>query len=218
MAKSIEQLRERFDGILADIKGNPITEFTKMAEMAYEALICVKTINEYSKVYGPPLKIENPDAFLNQKPGRFISTKAFKVNFSEKSFYFATDVECFGLAAFETGKPIGDIFEADVVVINTDHEYEIENTFGGYPAPQHLDAAYECKFGAYHKSQLREMLGFRRHLSYCSNNHISSKIEPFGLLTEKCVPKIQMIMFRSKNLPFLQLETADFYDLHQIVF
>ncbi|MDF2189846.1 hypothetical protein [Paraflavitalea sp. CAU 1676] len=191
-----------------------------MAEMAFEAVICAKAINEYAKVYGQPLAVTPPVQFLNQKPGRFDPAKAFKVQFPTTTFYFATDVECYGLAAMGTKGPAGDIFEADVVVIEESHVSEILNQFGGLPAPQHLNAAYECKFGAYHKSQLRELLGFRRHLSYLNtpsgNNHPLGF--PFGLAVNNADPSVQIILFRPTNLSFLTPQTADLYNLYQEVY
>lgn len=220
MIHSVQDLQKRFEQLLKNVKGTPTTQFTKMAEMAFEAVICVKAINEYAKVYGKPSKITNPTTFLNQKPGSFDTTKAFRVEFPSVTFYFATDVECYGLSAFNANGPIGDIFEADVVVIDEKHVQEIAHKFKGNPAPQHLNAAYECKFGAYHKSQLRELLGFRRHVSLRSNpdpnNHSSGY--PFNISVNMSNPDIQIILFRPTQLPFLQTQTAQFYDLHQQIY
>lgn len=138
--------------------------------------------------------------------------------FHDVSFYFATDVECYGLSALQAYAPIGDIFESDIVVIDENYASDIETVFGGRPAPQHLNAAYECKFGAYHKSQLRELLGFRRHISFLNrpstNNHHNGF--PFGLPVNHSDPDVQVIMFRPQLLTFLKPETSDLYDLHQL--
>lgn len=93
MADDIITIRRKFDALLHKVKGKPTAEFTKMAEMGFEALVCVETINEYAKLYGMPVSIDNPVSFLNQKPGKFWPDKAFKVTFSAKTYYFATDVE-----------------------------------------------------------------------------------------------------------------------------
>ena len=218
MAEKIDIIRDKFDKLLKNIKGKPTSEFTKMAEMGFEALVCVKTINEYVKIYGSPVSVVNPKSFLNQKPGKFNPEKAFKISFNAATYYFATDVECYGLPAAKQMRPIGDIFEADVVVINEKFVDEIIDGYNGYPAPQHLEAAYECKFGKYNKSQLRELLGFRRHLSFqYVNNPYKYEQTPYDKETTFADPKVQIMMFRSLDTDFLQNETAKLYDLHQIV-
>lgn len=216
--KDIATIRRKFDTLLGKVKGKPTAEFTKMVEMGFEALVCVQTINEYAKIYGMPILIENPVSFLNQKPGKFWPNKAFKVSFSTETFYFATDVECFGLPASQARKAVGDVFETDVVVINECHVDEILNVYKGYPAPHHLEAAYECKFGKYHKSQMRELLGLRRHLSFQFINKPYIKEDAaYDKETNFSEPKVQVIMFRSSHTDFLEPETAELYDLHQIV-
>lgn len=218
MADDITVIRRKFDTLLRGVKGTPTAEFTKMAEMGFEALVCVNTISEYAKLYGMPIHIDNPASFLNQKPGKFRPTKAFRVSFPNETLYFATDVECYGLPATQAGTPIGDVFEADVVVIKERHIDEIMNVYKGYPAPHHLEAAYECKFGKYNRSQMRELLGLRRHLSF-QIVHKPYRFEdtPFGKETKFAEPKVQVIMFRSTSADFLKPETAELYDLHQII-
>lgn len=220
MINNVNDLKNEFDRLLNNVKGGPTAQFTKMAEMAFEAVICAKAINEYAKVYGQPVAVTNPVQFLNQKPGKFDPAKSFKVQFPATTFYFATDVECYGLAALLAGGPAGDIFEADVVVIHERHVPNILNNYGGLPAPQHLNAAYECKFGAYHKSQLRELLGFRRHLSLLdmptTSNHQSGY--PFGRKVPRSNPDVQILLFRPQHLTFLHPDTAGMYDLYQEVY
>jgi len=218
MADDILVIRKKFDALLGKIKGKPTAEFTKMAEMGFEALVCVQTINEYAKIYGMPVSIVNPLTFLNQKPGKFWPNKAFKVEFSSNIYYFATDVECYGLPATQAGKALGDVFETDVVVINERHIHEIMTDYNGHPAPHHLEAAYECKFGKYNRSQMRELLGLRRHLSFqiVAKPYVFEDTA-FGKETRFADPKVQVIMFRSSHAQFLQLETANLYDLHQVI-
>lgn len=217
MINTVDDLKNEFELLLKNLKGKPTAQFMTMAEIAIEAVICARAINEYALVYGRPVSITNPAHFLNQKPGKFDSSKAFKVKFRSVTFYFATDVECYGLSALQANAPVGDIFESDIVVINESHIAEIANLFGGRPAPQHLNAAYECKFGVYHKSQLRELLGFRRHVSYLNvpsvNNHPHGF--PFGLAVNNSNPDVQVILFRPINLSFLKPETAELYNLYQ---
>lgn len=220
MINSAADLEKEFVKLLKKVKGNPTAEFPAIAEIAFEAVVCAKTINEYAKIYGTPRSIVNPVKFLNQKPGKFNPNKAFKVEFYKSTFYFVTDVVCYGLSALTQKKPCGDFFEADVVVIEDKHIAEVLNTFNGRPAPQHLNAAYECKFGSYHKSHLRELLGFRRHISFLNtpsiNNHPNGF--PYGLAIANSQPDIQVILFRPvKGLTFFQPDTATLYDLHQQV-
>lgn len=217
MIQTVDDLKKIFDTLLGNIKGSPLAQFTKTAEIAYEAVICAHTINEYAKVYGAPMSVINPVTFLNQKGGKFNPLKAFKVQFPNETFYFATDVECYGLAAYDAGAPIGDIFEADIVVINEKHEQEIKTKFSGIPAPQHLDAAYECKFGKYEKSQLRELLGFRRHVSYITDQ-VTFKKFPFSQSKLNTAPPLQVILFRPTNETFFTKDSANLYNLQQIVY
>ncbi|KRT17886.1 hypothetical protein ASU31_00910 [Pedobacter ginsenosidimutans] len=217
MAKDIFTIKKKFDHLLRNIKGKPMASFTKMVEVGFEALVCVNAINEYATLYGNPILVTNPKVFLNQKPGRFIPEKSFKVEFSSETFYFATDVECFGLAAMRELAPVGDKFEADLVIIKAQYMYDIQNNYNGYPAPQHLHATYECKFGKYSKSQQRELLGFRRHVSYCRPSRFPIYHAPFGKSTLNSVPEIQIIMFRPLHTDFFQYETAKIFDLHQVI-
>lgn len=113
---------------------------------------------------------------------------------------------------------MGDVFEADVVVIDECHIHEIMTTYKGNPAPHHLEAAYECKFGKYNRSQMRELLGLRRHLSFLFvDKPYIHEDAAFDKETKFAKPKVQIIMFRSANAVFLKPETADLYDLHQII-
>ncbi|WP_316763680.1 hypothetical protein [Pedobacter aquatilis] len=218
MADDIITIRRKFDALLHKVKGKPTAEFTKMTEMGFEALVCVETINEYARIHGMPRSIDNPAIFLNQKPGRFNPGKAFRVEFGTETYFFATDVECFGLVASQQRRAIGDVFEADVVVIHERHVNEILRDYGGYPAPHHLEAAYECKFGKYNRSQMRELLGLRRHLSFQFTNKLPSHNDvAFRKETTFAEPNVQIIMFRSSPADFLEPETANLYDLHQII-
>lgn len=220
MIYSVNELRKEFNRLLKNVRGTPTAEFTKMAETAFEAVVCVRTINEYSKLYGTPISVSNPIKFLNKSPGKFDTTKAFRVEFPRGTFYFAADIECYGLYARDNDVPKGEIFEADIVVIEEKCVQEIVTRFRGRPAPQHLHAAYECKFGAYHKSQLRELLGFRRHMSYLSNPNPKRHKQgfPYDAPVNGSDPDVQVILFRPVNLNFLQRQTAEMYDLHQRVY
>ena len=222
MIHTLTDLKKEFDSLLANINGSPVLSFTSMAEMAYEAVVCVRAINEYSSIYGPPISVVNPKKFLNQKPGKFHPTRSFRVQFKSVTFYFATDVKCHGLAAFNVGQANGDVFEADVVVIEDKYVNEIQSRFHGMPGPQHLNAAYECKFGKYSKGQLRELLGFRRYMSLLTRNGPNSTTHPMGhpfrAMTSHSAPEVQIILFRPRALNFLTRSAADYYDLSQIVY
>lgn len=220
---TLVQLRNKFDSILNGLNGNTTINFCTAVENAYEAYVLVTAIKEYGRIYGGIAFMHFPSsAFLNQKPGRFQRARAFKVKFhSGPTLFFAADVEIHGLAAKDTHQPIGIKFEADVVVIQEQHVTEVETTFRGYPAPQHLMGVYECKFGSYNKGQLRELLGLRRHVSFLSNNLIPNMHHQPNALHQRAVlnarPMIHVTMARPKNHSFFDLQTQLLFDLHQIV-
>lgn len=222
---SIVKLKSKFDSLLNRLNGASVTKFSSTVESAYEALVLAEVMTEYKRIKGTINTITVPVAgsFLNQSPGKFNLNKSFKIEFANReSFYFAADVEVWGLAALEQNSRVGVLFEADVVVIPEYHALDVINNFDGYPAPQHLDSVYECKFGKYSKNQLRELLGLRRHISYLAgrsmthaNNHDSHKL--FNFQTLNAEPGIPLKMVRPVRRTFFDLDTASLYDLQEVV-
>jgi len=214
---SVATLRTKFDSLLRAINGTTSTNFSARVENAYEALVMASVMTEYCAVYGAIRNFHFPShpRFLNQSPGKFRVSRAFKIEFtSSEAFYFAADVELFGLNAM-TG-PAGIKFEADVVVIPVNTVYDIINNFDDYPAPQHLDSIYECKFGSYNKGQLRELLGLKRHTCYLRPSSTALRtlfIQPIV----NSHPPIALKMVRPVVHLFFDRVTADFYDLEQII-
>lgn len=221
---TLPQLRSKFDGILAGLNSNPTINFCGAVEAAYEAYVLATSIREYARVYSGVSNIVHPSSssFLNQKPGKFRTARAFKVTFgSGESFYFATDIEVYGLAARHSNAPSGVKFEADVVVIHEKFVGDIDRSFSGYPAPQHLDSVYECKFGSFSKGQLRELLGLRRHISVLQGFYLhASPPDPTALdhrPVRNADPSIAIKMARPMNHSFFDIQTQLLYDLQQIV-
>jgi hypothetical protein len=221
---TLPQLRSKFDGILSSLNSNPTVNFCSAVESAYEAYVLARVIKEYARVYGGVTNIVHPSSssFLNQKPGKFRTTRAFKVTYnSGGTFYFATDIEVYGLTTMQAKAPLGVKFEADVVVIHEHHVQEVDQVFRGYPAPQHLDSVYECKFGTFSKGQLRELLGLRRHISMLHGSlYLPSPPDPNALdyrPVRNASPSIGVKMARPKQLDFFDIHTQLLYDLQQIV-
>jgi hypothetical protein len=160
---------------------------------------------------------------LNQAPGKFSIDKSFRIDFANgESYYFAADVEVFGLTAMLQNSPQGMLFEVDVVVIPKQRVHDMLNNYRGYPAPQHIDSVYECKFGKYHKGQLRELLGLRRHISYLEGdsirhaiNHVPNHLFYFEILNSS--PPIPVKMIRPLRCSFFDLATASLYDMQEVV-
>lgn len=217
--EQLQQLKNRFNGLLTSINGSSSTEFSTTVETGYEALALAFVMTEYRRVYGTITNLTYPtsSSFLNQKPGRFRIDRSFKMDFANgKSFYFAADVEVFGLEALNNSGPVGTLFEADIVVIPELKANDIINNFRGYPAPQHIDSAYECKFGSYHKGQLREFLGLKRHLCFLCR-HPSTKPQLFGIPIQQSIPDIPLKLVRPRVQMFFDSSTASLYDLEQII-
>lgn len=216
---SIATLKARFNSILSSINRSTTTNFSTTVETAYEALTLASVMNEYKRVYGNIANVIHPihSGFLNQKPGKFRVERSFRIDFvNGETFFFAADVEVFGLNAFSRGLPGGMVFEADVVVIPENHHLDVINNFNGYPAPQHLHSAYECKFGSYNKSQLREFLGLKRHISFLGNGHPPTHTL-FSNPIVNSFPAIALKMVRPRTQKFFDLSTATLYDLEQII-
>ena len=218
---SLTTLKNKFNSLLLALNGSSSTKFSNTVEAGYEALTLVTVMNEYKRIYGPVKNLIHPtnNKFLNQSPGRFRIDRSFKVDFvSGDSFYFAADIEVFGLEAYNQHIPVGVLFEADVVVIPESMENDVINNFNGYPAPQHIHSAFECKFGKYHKSQLRELLGLKRHLCYIGRQKRTPRTKSlFGTQIVKSRPSIALKMVRPRRLKFLDRPTASLYDLQQII-
>ena len=106
--------------------------------------------------------------------------------------------------------------KADVVVVPEPLANDVINNFGGYPAPQHIDSAYECKFGSYQKGQLRELLGLKRHLGYL-NGSAAKTPTLFTTPILNSHPAIALKMVRPRRLKFFDKTTASLYDLEQII-
>lgn len=216
---SLELLKTKFNSLLTSINGSSSTNFATTVETGYEALALVSVMTEYKRVYGGIISLTLPtnSKFLNQKPGRFRIDRSFKIEFlSGQIFYFAADIEVFGLEALNQKRPIGILFEVDVVVIPEQFANDVINNFNGYPAPQHIDSAYECKFGSYHKGQLRELLGLKRHLCYLNRNASTTRtLFTTPILSSQ--PPIALKMVRPKRLKFFDQTTAILFDLEQII-
>lgn len=77
-----------------------------------------------------------------------------------------TDIEFLTLSATRAGKtsPLyyGDCHEVDLIIV------DVGTT--GYPTPDEIWLAVECKHTIYQKSLLRESLGVRRELSYLAED------------------------------------------------
>jgi hypothetical protein len=217
--QQLEQMKSRFNGLLATINGSSSTNFSTTVETGYEALALATVMAEYRRAHGAIMNLTHPtnNSFLNQKPGRFRIDRSFKMDFvNGKSFYFAADVEVFGLEALNNSAPTGTLFEADIVVIPTHNANAVIRNFQGYPAPQHIDSAYECKFGSYHKGQLREFLGLKRHLCFLGG-HPSTKPQLFGIPILQSRPDIALKLVRPRIQRFFDTSTASLYDLEQII-
>lgn len=216
---SLAALKTKFNSLLRSINGSSSTNFATTVETGYEALALASVMTEYKRVYGRIISLTHPtnSKFLNQKPGKFRLDRSFKIEFqSGQTFYFAADIEVFGLEALNQNRPIGVLFEADVVVIPEPLANDVINNFRGYPAPQHIDSAYECKFGSYHKGQLRELLGLKRHLSYLNGN-TTTRPTLFATPILNSQPAIALKMVRPRRHKFLDITTATLYDLEQII-
>lgn len=222
---TLQALKNKFNKLLRELNNNRKVDvgFSTVVEAGYEALVLAQVMKEYRRVYGPAIKVEPPAlrTFLNQKPGQFRTDKAFEVTFQNGiSFYFAADIELFGLHCTVDKRPHGMLFEADVVVIPAKNLVEVLSKFRGYPAPQHLHAVYECKFGKYDKGQLRELLGLRRHLTALSDVDVATRRpDPAALhqfVCKNASPSIPIKMVRPRLQRFYDQETANLYDLQQL--
>ena len=214
-------LKAKFNSILGRLNSHPTVNFCNKVEAAFEALTMARMMQEYARIHGGVVSIVHPtsSAFLNQKPGTFKRSRAFEVTFTSGDvYYFATDVEVWGLNAREADRPMGIKFEADVVVIRSQYTAEIHKRFSNYPAPQHLDCVCECKFGEYNKGQLRELLGLRRHISILINRDTNTVFEPSALFSfriNNASPVVAIFMARPRNLAFFDIASAALYDLRQ---
>jgi hypothetical protein len=216
---TLAQLKNKFNNLLGNINGSSSVNFSNTVAAGYEALTLASVMLEYKRVYGNVINLIHPtsSSFVNQKPGKFRINRSFKLEFQNgESFYFATDLEVFGLEAFQQKRPMGVLFEADVVVIPEIHANDIINNYNGYPAPQHIDSAFECKFGKYNKGQLRELLGLKRHLCFLNINP-SSKPTIYSTQITNSVPDIPLKMVRPRLQKFFDRSTATLYDLEQII-
>jgi len=222
---TVQTLKNKFNRLVRELNNNRRLDmgFSTVVEAGYEALVLAQVMKEYSRIYGPATKVAPPArrTFLNQKPGQFRTDKAFEVTFQKgRSFYFAADIELFGLYCTVDKRPHGMLFEADIVVIPVENLVEVLTTFRGYPAPQHLDAVYECKFGKYNKGQLRELLGLRRHLTALNGGDVATRHpDPAALHQFACKnarPSIPIKMVRPSLRKFFDEETANLYDLQQL--
>jgi|GEM_PF-2579506 len=222
---TLPQLKTKFNRLVRELNNNKKIDmgFSTIVASGYEALVLAQVMKEYRRVYGRVSKVDAPaqGIFLNQKGGQFRTERAFRVSFQSGAvFFFATDIELFGLKSKIEKRPCGLKFEADVVVISEKHIDEVLDLFGGYPGPQHLDAVYECKSGKYDKGQLRELLGLRRHLSMLRENFMSlrpvdaKRLHHFTCLNAS--PAIPIKMVRPKLEKFFDEETANLYDLQQL--
>lgn len=217
--QQLQQLKNRFNGLLTSINGSSSTNFSTTVETGYEALALAAVMTEYRRVHGAIISFTHPtsSSFLNQKPGKFRPNRSFRIDFvNGKSFFFAADVEVFGLEAFNNSAPSGTLFEADIIVIPESEATAATTTFYGYPAPQHIDSAYECKFGSYNKGQLRELLGLKRHLCFLGG-HPSIKPQLFGIPIQQSRPDIALKLVRPRVQKFFGTSTATLYDLEQII-
>jgi hypothetical protein len=219
----LSDLHDKFNGLLENLNATSARSFCNTVESAYEALVLASVMTEYARLKGGVASIFNPpsDQLLNLAPGRFSAEKAFLVFFNNgESFFFAADVEIFGLLAKERRKPGGMLFEADVVVIPEKFAGEVLHKYNGYPAPMHLDSVYECKFGQYNKGQLRELLGLRRHISYLTHRLVKPIYGPnnlFNLKVQNSYPPVPVNLVRPAFLSFFDVETTALYDLQQLV-
>jgi hypothetical protein len=208
---TLQASKNKFNKLVRELNNNRRIDvgFSTVVEAGYEALVLAQVMKEYRRVYGPATRVEPPAlrTFLNQKPGQFRTDKAFEVTFQKgRSFYFAADIELFGLYCTIDKRPHGMLFEADIVVIPTENLVEVLSTFRGYPAPQHLHAVYECKFGKYNKGQLLELLGLRRHLTALDGRDVAARQpDPAALhefVCKNAYPSIPIKMVRPRLQKF----------------
>lgn len=210
--------KNKFNVILTNLGGSATVTFAIAVENAYEAYAVAKAIEEYANLRGGVSNITPPTAnkLFNQSPGMLWVAKCYIVTFKNgEEFYFTADVEVYGLPAIP-GSPAGDKFEVDVLVVKGSHILDILGRYGGYPAPQHIDCVFECKYGKKKKGQLRELLGLRRHLTLLSplnqpHNHV------FGIQVANSHHPIPIVMVRPTYAPFFDRATMNYYDLHQEV-
>jgi hypothetical protein len=215
---ALKEIRKKFDSLLKNLNADPIHKFSSTAEKAYEAYTLSKIIKEYSNNCSGIANIKNPDGnlFLNQGPGFFHPNRCFKVLFNNgQEFFFGANIELWGLPACEFKKPIGDYFEADVVVIESKHEKEIIESYKRRPAPQHLHSIFECKYGSYNKGQIRELIGIRRHLSFIGPGLSITHSYPFNCIIGNCNPEIRIVLVRPRSIRFLKPVYRAFYALTQ---
>lgn len=221
---TLQQLKNKFNRLVRELNNNKKIDmgFSTVVTSGYEALVLAEVMKEYRRVYGRVKRVDPPakGVFLNQKGGFFRTDRAFEVTFlSGEAFFFAADIEIYGLQCTIDNKPHGVKFEADIIVIPTEKVAEVLSAFRGYPAPQHLHAVYECKFGKYDKGQLRELLGLRRHLSRLIDGDVAPRHDPNALhefVCKNAKPSIPIKMVRPKLQKFFDEETANLYDLQQL--
>jgi hypothetical protein len=219
---SLAIFKEKYNDLLGQLKGAAADlSFIKTKEKGFEALVFVSVITEYARMKDGVKQIHTPPSrvFLNMGPGKLKLDKAYRIEFNNgETFVFAADVEVFGLVAYKAQQPAGTLFEADIIVVPAQHVKDILYDFRGYPAPQHLHSAFECKHGKYHKGQLRELLGFRRHLSFLSSPKLPSPRNfLFGYGVQHSNPPIIVNLVRPRRFKFFDKETANLYDLQQLV-
>ncbi|SDP94720.1 hypothetical protein SAMN05428975_3982 [Mucilaginibacter sp. OK268] len=218
---SVLSLKAKFDSLLTGLKSVSTVRFSKTVESAYEALVLADLMQEYARIKSGVKNINSPAAgyFLNQAPGKFRKEQSFFIEFNNgEAYYFAADVEVFGLVARERSAPTGMLFEADAVVIKSELADEVITDYDGYPAPQHIDCLIECKFGRYYKGQLRELLGLRRHVSLLGRKIAHAPVTGalYGIGLQRAVPPIALFMARPIAATFVDINTAELYDLGQI--
>lgn len=219
MIHSFEELDKEFRRLIREIRGASITPLRGVANNAYEAVVCARVMNEYSRIYGTARSVLCPSIPPNARPGKFSKEKAFHVDFGRRQFYFHINTLCYGLVAFDKKRIGGDVFGISVVVIPEEQVADIETNFGNIPAPQHLHAAYQCEFAHYERKQLLALLGLRRHLSYLAKSeHARSEDFPFNQQLKQANPEIPILLFRAVRLPFFTDETSRHFEIDQLTY
>lgn len=192
----LTELIEDVDSILTSLAiiSNDGYDYVTKVERAYELKALVTILKKFIDSQGRNniINIISPIKEINLNGGAFDVDKCFRVSLVDGStYFFTTDVECLGISYNQTGAK--DKFEADIIVVK-----DLSRISNNYPLPEALHAAYECKFGAYKKSQLRELLGLKRHLS---------------LLQDR--GKIEIKIIRPAPQPFFNIAAAVFFDVSQ---
>lgn len=164
----------------------------------YEAHVLADICEKLHNQEGLRIKLVGSGNLILRQKGGFINRTYPYFEVWNGSTLFAelfTDIYFSTLSYKMKGSPahpsFGDYHELDIALLKP-HQ-------NGLPTPLNIMLAIECKNTPIKKSIIRELLGYRRELSYLSNRPISSNFSHWPITYINAIPNSVHMLYCSDN-------------------